>query len=98
VTVDPVHVLIISPDGPAAEKVREVGEKLLNRPRSALLRKPLSPTGKPPATHWLCENDFPREVFEQMLAYPKRLGTEVIDGRTAAAEQILERRGLKVVG
>jgi hypothetical protein len=94
---DPVRVLIISPDGPAAEKAREVGEKLLNRPSGTMLAKPLSPTGTLPATHWLCENHFPREVFERMVAYPKQLGTEVIDGGTMGTAEILAARGLHLI-
>ena len=93
-----VRVLIISPDGPAAEKAREVGERLLNQPRGTMLAKALSPTGGPPATHWLCENHFPRDVFDRMVAYPKTLGTEVIDGGTTHTADLLAQRGLKVIG
>jgi hypothetical protein len=92
-----VRAIIISPDGPAAEKAREVGEKLLNQPRGTMLAKPLSPTGEAPITHWLCENRFPREVFERMLAYPRQLGTEIVDGREGTTAEILERRGLRLV-
>jgi hypothetical protein len=92
-----VRAIIISPDGPAAEKAREVGEKLLNQPRGTMLAKPLSPTGEAPATHWLCENRFPRDVFERMLAYPRQLGTEIVDGGEGTTAEILARRGLKLV-
>src|SRR5574341_1434459 len=90
-----VRVLIISPDGAAAEKAREIGEKLLNKPKGTMLAKALSPTGTLPATHWLCENLFAREVFEKMLAHPRQLGTEIVDGREGTTEEILARRGLK---
>src|SRR5262245_22755477 len=94
---DLVRALIISPDGPAADKAREVGEKLLGKPRGTMMAKPLSPTGEPPITHWLCENRFPREVYEKIVAYPKQLGTVVVDGREDTTAEILERYGLKLV-
>ncbi len=94
---DRVRALIISPDGVAAEKAREVGERLLDKPKGTMLAQALSPTGESPATHWLCENRFPREVFEKMLSYPKQHGTEVIDGREGTTAEILERRGLKMI-
>jgi len=93
-----IRVLIIAPDGIAAARAREVGARLLQRPPEEMIQTPLSPTGRPPATHWLCENDFTPAMFARMRSFPTPNGTEVVDGRTAATAEILARRGLKRMG
>lgn len=94
---EPIRVLIISPDGPAADKARRIGEKLLGKPGGTLLATPLSATGQHPATHWLCENRFPRDVFEKMMSYPRELGTRIIDAREEPTPAILRRLGLTLI-
>jgi stearoyl-CoA desaturase (Delta-9 desaturase) len=90
-----VRVLIITPAGEAVEKARALGSEMLGLSRADLMKTPLSPTGKPPATHWVCKNYFPKEIVHKIASYPLRHGTEIIIGEEFVTSQVLVSRGLK---
>lgn len=89
-----VRVLILTQAG-AVEKVREVGVELLSLPPAELMKTPLSPTGRLPATHWICKNYFPEEIAQKIASYPVRNNTEIIVGGATTTAQVLSRRGLR---
>ncbi len=89
-----VRVLIIT-QAAAVEKVREVGVEILSLPPADLMKTPLSPTGKLPATHWICKNYFPEEIANKIASYPVRSSTEIIVGGDTTTAQVLSRRGLR---
>jgi len=95
---DKVRVLIITSAGPAVEKVRSLGIEILALPHAELMKTPLSPTGKLPATHWICKNYFPEEVVSRIASYPVRHGTDIIVGGDTPTAQILASRGLRRIG
>jgi stearoyl-CoA desaturase (delta-9 desaturase) len=90
-----VRVLIITPNGTAVAQTRELGVEMLALPRIELMKTPVSPTGKLPATHWICKNYFSEEIAGKMASYPARHGTEIIVGGEFRTAQILASRGLK---
>jgi stearoyl-CoA desaturase (Delta-9 desaturase) len=90
-----VRVLIITPDGSAVAKTRDLGVEILALPHAVLMKTPVSPTGKLPATHWICKNYFPEEIARRIASYPIRHGTEIIVGGEFTTPQILASRGLK---
>lgn len=100
----PHRIVTISPAGEAAEVAKNVGTGMYDDlPRDKILARPLSPTGKPPITHYVCVQKTTEEKAKNQMAYECKMGTRLfyLDGPDSEHNtplEVLRAVGLKFVG
>jgi hypothetical protein len=99
----PHRIITISPAGEAAEVAKDVGTEMYeDLPKDKILRKPLSPTGGLPITHYICVQKTTEEKAKKQLAYECKMGTRLfyLDGPDSEHDtplKVLRAVGLKFV-
>lgn len=95
----PRRIITISPAGEAAEVARDVGNKIYeDLPKDKILRRPLSPTGKQPITHYICSMKQTLEKSLDHLDYECKMGTMIFDLDADDAEYVTPLAVMKGLG